>query len=36
MKGLSGARVVLVDDEPGEAVPVIKGVLKNGCSGGFF
>jgi hypothetical protein len=36
MKGLSGARVVLLDDEPGEAVPVIKAFSRMGVPVAFF
>jgi len=30
MNGLRGARVVLLDDEPNEAIPVIKAFSKMG------
>jgi hypothetical protein len=36
MNGLSGARVVLLDDEPNEAIPVIKAFSKMGVPAVFF
>src|SRR4051812_17620228 len=36
MNGLSGARVVLLDDEPSEALPIIKAFSKMGIPTVFF
>jgi len=36
MNGLSGARVILLDDEPSEAIPVIKAFSKMGVPVVFF
>jgi hypothetical protein len=36
MKGLEGVRVIVLDDQPEEALPVIKALGKKGISSAFF
>jgi len=36
MNGLSGARVLLLDDEPNEALPIIKAFAKAGIPIAYF
>jgi len=36
MNGLRGARVIILDDEAGEAIPVIKSLAKMGVPVAFF
>jgi|GEM_PF-797315 len=36
MTGLTGTRVIVVDDEPDEALPVLKALAKKGVSAAYF